>query len=151
MTGQGEPVQLFGGTTTANYFNMIGVQPIMGRHFLPQEEMAADVVMITEQFWRNRMNSDPAVLGEAVTLNGVPHTIIGVLPKLPLALVRAERGGVQRQAVPVPGHARESDHARDGFPAHDRPAQARRHIRAGAGGDGRGGARLQAGAPGCGR
>jgi predicted permease len=85
MTGQGEPVQLFGGTTTANYFNMLGVQPIMGRHFLPQEEMAADVVMITEQFWRNRMNSDPAVLGKAVTLNGVSHTIVGVLPKLPLA------------------------------------------------------------------
>jgi putative ABC transport system permease protein len=85
MTGQGEPVQLFGGTTTANYFNMLGVQPILGRHFLPQEEMAADVVMITEQFWRNRMNSDPAVLGKSITLNGVSHTIVGVLPKLPLA------------------------------------------------------------------
>ena len=36
MTGQGEPVQLFGGTTTANYFNMLGVHPIMGRHLLPQ-------------------------------------------------------------------------------------------------------------------
>ena len=85
MTGQGEPVQLFGGSVTANYFNMLGVRPIMGRDFLPQEEMTADVVLVTEQFWRNRMNSDPAVLGKSVTLNGVPSTIIGVLPKLPLA------------------------------------------------------------------
>ncbi|HSH40304.1 MAG TPA: ABC transporter permease, partial [Chthoniobacterales bacterium] len=85
MTGAGEPVQLFGGNVTANYFGMLGVRPIMGRDFLPQEEMAADVALVTEQFWRNRMNSDPAVLGKSITLNGVPSAIIGVLPKLPLA------------------------------------------------------------------
>ena len=85
MTGQGEPVQLFGGSVTANYFNLLGIRPIMGRDFLPQEEMTADVALVTEQFWRNRLNSDPAVLGRSVTLNGVATTIIGVLPKLPLA------------------------------------------------------------------
>ncbi|CAN5635589.1 ABC transporter permease [soil metagenome] len=84
MTGRGEPVQLFGANVTANYFNMLGVQPIKGRDFLPQEEMTADVALVTESFWRNRLNSDPAVLGHTITLNGVPTTIIGVLPKLPI-------------------------------------------------------------------
>ncbi|MBA2269232.1 MAG: ABC transporter permease, partial [Chthoniobacterales bacterium] len=60
-------------------------QPSKGRDFLPQEEMTADVALVTEAFWRNRLNSDPAVLGHTITLNGVPTTIIGVLPKLPLA------------------------------------------------------------------
>jgi predicted permease len=85
MTGRGEPVQLFGANVTANYFSLLGVQPIQGRDFLPQEEMTADVALVTEQFWRNRLNSDPAVLGHTITLNGIPTTIIGVLPKLPLA------------------------------------------------------------------
>ncbi|MCA1657776.1 MAG: ABC transporter permease, partial [Verrucomicrobiaceae bacterium] len=85
LTGMGEPVQMFGANVTANYFEMLGVKPIRGRNFLPQEEMTADVAMVTENFWRNRLNADPMVLGRSVTLNGVPTTIIGVLPNLPLA------------------------------------------------------------------
>jgi predicted permease len=85
MTGQGEPVQLFGGRVTANYFDVLGVRPIMGRNFLPEEEMTADVALVTENFWRNRLNADPNVLGRAVTFNGVATTIVGVLPNLPVA------------------------------------------------------------------
>lgn len=84
LTGMGEPVQMFGANVTANYFEMLGVKPILGRNFLPQEEMTADVVVVTENFWRRRLNSDPMVLGRSVTLNGVPTTIVGVLPNLPL-------------------------------------------------------------------
>lgn len=85
LTGMGEPVQLFGANVTANYFEMLGVRPIRGRNFLPQEEMKADVAMVTENFWRNRLNSDPMVLGRSVTLNGVPTTIVGVIPNMPLS------------------------------------------------------------------
>jgi predicted permease len=85
LTGIGEPVQLLGGNVTANYFDLLGVHPIMGRNFLPQEEMKSDVALVTESFWRKRLNSDPTVLGRSVTLNGVATTIVGVLPNLPIS------------------------------------------------------------------
>jgi len=85
FTGMGEPVQLFGCKVTANYFDLLGVHPIRGRNFLPEEEMKDDVALVTESFWRRYVNSDPMVLGRSITLNGVPTTIIGVLPNLPIS------------------------------------------------------------------
>ena len=85
LTEIGEPVQLFGRNVTANYFDLLGIRPTLGRTFLPDEESKGDVVMVTENFWRKRLNSDPAVLGRSITLNGVPNTIIGVLPNLPIS------------------------------------------------------------------
>src|SRR5215470_10257710 len=52
LTGLGDPVQVFGGRLTSNYFNLLGVQPILGRNFLAEEEERADVAVITERFWR---------------------------------------------------------------------------------------------------
>ena len=85
LTEIGEPVQLFGRNVTANYFDLLGIHPILGRTFLPEEETKGDVVMVTENFWRKRLNSDPSVLGRSITLNGVPNAIIGVLPSLPIS------------------------------------------------------------------
>ena len=85
VTGLGDPIQLFGANVTANYFDLLGVKPIRGRDFLPEEEMAADVAIITETFWRTRLNSDPGVIGRSLTINGVATTIVGVIPKLPLS------------------------------------------------------------------
>src|SRR6266446_1805654 len=85
LTGLGEPVQVLGGNVTANYFDLLGVHPIVGRNFLPDEEMKQDVALITNSFWRRRLNSDPAVLGRSISLNGTATTIIGVLPDLPIS------------------------------------------------------------------
>jgi len=85
LTGLGESVQVLGGNVTANYFDLLGVHPIVGRNFLPQEEMKQDVGLITNIFWRRRLNSDPAVLGRSISLNGTATTIIGVLPDLPIS------------------------------------------------------------------
>jgi putative ABC transport system permease protein len=85
LTGIGEPVQLLGANVTANYFDLLGVHPVRGRNFLPQEEMTADVALVTESFWRKRLNSDPMVLGRSVTLNGIATIIVGVLPTLPIS------------------------------------------------------------------
>ena len=85
LTGLGDPVQLFGGKVTSNYFDVLGVRPIRGRNFLPEEEETADVTMVTENFWRKRMGGDPNVIGRSITLDGVPHTIVGVLPNLPFS------------------------------------------------------------------
>src|SRR5438105_8628753 len=87
LTGLGDAVQLFGGRVTSNYFDVLGLRPIRGRNFLPNEEEAADVAMVTENFWRKRMGGDPNVVGRSVTLGGVPHTIVGVLPNMPFSWV----------------------------------------------------------------
>ena len=83
LTGLGEPVQLQAFRTTSNYFDVLGVRPIMGRTFLPQEEEGADVALISEKFWRQRLGGDPNVLGRSITLDGTAHTIVGVLPNMP--------------------------------------------------------------------
>src|SRR2546430_10268760 len=73
LTGLGDPVQIFGGRVTANYFDVLGVRPVRGRNFVPEEEESADVAMVTENFWQKRMGGDPRVIGRSVTLDGVPH------------------------------------------------------------------------------
>ncbi len=85
LTGLGDPVQVFGGRLTWNYFDLLGVRPIRGRTFLPQEEDRADVAVVTERFWRGRLGGDPNVIGRSITLDGTPHTIVGVLPNQPAA------------------------------------------------------------------
>src|SRR4030088_1074198 len=83
LTGLGDPVQIAIFKVTANWFDVLGWTPIRGRNFLPQEEEGADVALVTEKFWRQRMNSDPNVLGRSITLDGVAHTIVGVIPNFP--------------------------------------------------------------------
>src|SRR5881398_3021896 len=83
LTGLGDPVQIFGGRVTSNYFDVLGVRPILGRSFLPQDEEGADVAVVTKNFWQKRLGGDPNVIGRSITLDGTPHTIVGVLPNVP--------------------------------------------------------------------
>src|SRR5436309_3468823 len=83
LTGLGDPVQIFGGRLTSNYFDLLAVRPILGRNFLPQEEEGADVAVVTKNFWQKRLGGDPNVIGRSITLDGVAHTIVGVLPNMP--------------------------------------------------------------------
>ncbi len=83
LTGLGDPVQIFGGRVTPNYFDVLGVRPMLGRNFLPQEEEGADVALVTKSFWQKRLGGDPNVIGRSITLDGTPHTIVGVLPNMP--------------------------------------------------------------------
>src|SRR5204862_3841813 len=83
LTGLGDPVQIFGGRLTSNYFDLLGVRPILGRNFLPEEEESADVALVTKNFWQKRLGGDPNVIGRSITLDGVAHTIVGVLPNMP--------------------------------------------------------------------
>jgi predicted permease len=87
LTGLGDAVQILGGQVTSNYFDVLGIRPIRGRNFLPNEEETADVAMVTENFWRKRMGADPDVIGRSITLGGMPHTIVGVLPNMPFSWV----------------------------------------------------------------
>ena len=85
MTGMGDPVQLIGANVTANYFNLLGVKPIRGRLFLQEEEQNVDVALVSQNFWRNRLGSDPNAVGRSLTLNGVATTIVGIIPNMPIA------------------------------------------------------------------
>jgi len=73
-----------GSVVSANYFQALGVQPILGRAFEPSEEMgrnAHPVTVISFRTWKDRYKGDPAIVGKTQMLNGVRHTIIGVAPE----------------------------------------------------------------------
>src|SRR5437762_5981934 len=96
LTGLGDAVQLFGGRVTSNYFDVLGLRPIRGRNFLPNEEEGADVAMVTENFWQKRMGGDPNVIGRSITLDGVSYFFQAVVG------IRATSvTGVQTCALPI--------------------------------------------------
>jgi len=73
-----------GSIVSANYFDAIGVHPVLGRGFEPGEDAGSDahpVAVISYQLWRNRFKSDPQIVGQTQRLNNVPHTIIGIAPE----------------------------------------------------------------------
>ncbi|MEY2538621.1 MAG: hypothetical protein QOG67_2361 [Verrucomicrobiota bacterium] len=73
-----------GGIVSANYFDALGVKPILGRGFLPEEgtgRNAHPVAVISYRTWKDRYNFDPNIIGRTQHLNGVQHTIIGVAPE----------------------------------------------------------------------
>src|ERR1700738_806742 len=73
-----------GGIVSSNYFDALGVRPILGRAFEPSEDIgnnAHPVTVISYQAWKDRYQGDPAIVGKTQRLNGTPHTIIGVMPE----------------------------------------------------------------------
>ena len=90
LTGLGDPVQVSSEAATASYFDVLGVTPLRGRFFLPEEEMTANVAVVSASFWQKRLGKDPAVLGRSITLNDVPHTIVGVVPNMPAAFFASD-------------------------------------------------------------
>src|SRR5439155_3882773 len=73
-----------GSIVSANYFDAIGVHPILGRGFEPGEDSgrnAHPVTVISYQMWQDRFRADPAIVGKTQVLAGLPHTIVGVAPK----------------------------------------------------------------------
>jgi putative ABC transport system permease protein len=77
------PERVEGEVATADYFTTFGVQPIAGRFFRPEEDKhgAAHVVVISERLWRTRLHADPEIIGEQLRINGLPHQVVGVMPK----------------------------------------------------------------------
>ncbi len=82
LTGRGEPLQVAAGRVTPDFFDVLGVKPQIGRFFLPEEGRTEGkpVIVLSDAFWRNRFGDDRSILGQTVALDGVPHTIIGVVP-----------------------------------------------------------------------
>jgi putative ABC transport system permease protein len=84
MTGRGEPARLEGQVVTADLFSLLGVQPMLGRTFLPDEDKPSEtgrVVVLSHALFQNRFGSDPSIINQAITLDGKKFTVVGVMPR----------------------------------------------------------------------
>jgi putative ABC transport system permease protein len=83
LTGRAEPERIEGARVTASFFSVLGVAPILGRGFLPDEDKpgAAPTVIISHGLWQQRFGADPNIVGRRLTLDGAGYTVLGVLPK----------------------------------------------------------------------
>ncbi len=84
LSGPGARPERYGGAVVSmNTFELLRVQPILGRSFAPDDAnpSAPDVVILGYNIWRNRFDHDPDVIGQTVNANGTPRTIIGVMPE----------------------------------------------------------------------
>ncbi|HEY1109072.1 MAG TPA: ABC transporter permease [Opitutaceae bacterium] len=82
LTSQTEPEQIAGAAITANLLPMLGVTPALGRNILPEENRpgSSAVVLLSHGFWQRKYAGDPAVIDQAIVLDGRSCTIVGVLP-----------------------------------------------------------------------
>jgi predicted permease len=83
LTGVAKPERIFGALTTASYFDVLGVRPILGRTFLPEEgtpHAGAAVIVIGYAVWQNHFAGDPQIIGKTIQINRHPYTVIGVAP-----------------------------------------------------------------------
>ena len=81
VVGSTEPLQVYGGLVTANYFKVLAIRPMLGRTFAPEDDQrtAPAIAVLTYEFWRRAFGSDPGVIGRLIELSGVPTRIVGVL------------------------------------------------------------------------
>ena len=85
LYGKGEPQRVQTGVVSDDFFDMLGVKPLLGRTFRPGEEAvgAPAVVMLSYGFWMEKLGGDPTIIGTTFTMNDRVHTVVGVLPPLP--------------------------------------------------------------------
>jgi predicted permease len=84
LTGVAKPERIYGALTTANYFDVLGVHPILGRAFLPEEgtlRAGAAVIVIGYAVWQNHFAGDPQIVGKTIQINRYPYTVVGVAPR----------------------------------------------------------------------
>ncbi|MBZ5564213.1 MAG: ABC transporter permease, partial [Acidobacteriia bacterium] len=83
LTGNGKPERIYGALTSANYFDVLGVRPVLGRGFLPSAEdkpNGAPEVVISHALWQSHFGADRSIIGKTIQINRHPYTIIGVAP-----------------------------------------------------------------------
>jgi predicted permease len=113
LTGGGsEPERLLGAGVSTNFFQFLGVSPLIGRRFLPDDGPpgAERVAIITDGLWRSRFGGSPGAVGQRITLNDEPHTIIGVVHSDSWLLPE-----VSKIYVPAMFDASQSTRARNNF------------------------------------
>jgi predicted permease len=101
LTNKGKPERIWGMVATANYFDVLGVRPILGRGFLPSEDEkpgGAPVAVISYRLWQTRFGANPNIVGQIININEHAYTIIGVTP----AVFQGSQTGVRTEIwVPI--------------------------------------------------
>jgi len=85
LFGYGDAANVEGGVVSWNFFEMLGIRPILGRTFLPGEDEpgAKPLIILSHHYWREKFGSDPDVVGTVLQMNDLATQVIGVLPPLP--------------------------------------------------------------------
>jgi putative ABC transport system permease protein len=85
LFGHGDPERVRTGVVSANYFDLFGIQPLLGRTFLPDDDKsgAPPVLLLSYEYWKNNFGSDPGIVGKTFEMNDRVHTVVGVLPPVP--------------------------------------------------------------------
>jgi predicted permease len=82
LTGRGAPIHLAGQIVSWDLLPLLGVRPIVGRSFVAAEEQRdARVVIVSHSLWTSAFGADPGLVGRAITIDGEPHTVVGVAPE----------------------------------------------------------------------
>jgi putative ABC transport system permease protein len=85
LFGHGDPERVQTGVVSSNFFDLFGVNPLLGRTFLPDDEKpgAPPVLVLSYEYWKNNLGSDPNIVGKTFEMNDKVHTVVGVLPPVP--------------------------------------------------------------------
>jgi len=112
LSGGTEPERVPSSQVSTNYFQVLGVSPLLGRDFLPSEDVSGHdrVVLLRADLWKRRFGADPGILGRSVKVNGEAYTVIGIMPDslrrlwmfpeqvwIPLVLTAAQRSPAARR------------------------------------------------------
>ncbi len=86
LLNRGEPDRVTTGVVSHNFFDVLGVEPIHGRTFGEADDKpgAEAVLVLSNAYWKSRFGGDPSIIGQVFEMNDRPHTVVGVLPDVPL-------------------------------------------------------------------
>lgn len=85
LINRGEPDRVDTGVVSANFFDLLGIKPIIGRTFVASDDVegAEAVLVLSHTYWRTKFGGDPNIIGQVFEMNDRPHRVIGVLPNVP--------------------------------------------------------------------
>ncbi len=93
LTGDGQPQRITGCQVSSDYLNVFRVRPLLGRGFMPEEEIQGNdtkVVLLSNELWHRKYGADPEIVNQAIQLDGEPFKVVGVLPPLATRLNKAQ-------------------------------------------------------------
>jgi putative ABC transport system permease protein len=83
LTGEGRPILLNAAVVTGNFFSVLGVRPVAGRGFAPEEtwQTGTPIAVLSERLWRDQFNADPGIVGRTLQLDGAAVQVVGIMPR----------------------------------------------------------------------
>ena len=100
--GQREPMRIAAAYVSDGFLSTFGLSAVLGRDFLPSEHLkgAAPVYVLSQDFWKNELGANPAILGSTITLNGRAGTVVGVVPRMVPSLYYEPQVWIPLEAAP---------------------------------------------------